>query len=835
MFLTTIFFMKQFNKILHLFRMNLSNFVKKNMDTPENISFNNFKEEVLNDFKLANLSRQLSLLGRKEVLSGKAKFGIFGDGKEIAQIAMAKQFKNGDWRSGYYRDQTFMLAIGGLTPVEFFSQLYGDINIENNPSNGGRSFNNHWGTRFIDENGNWKDITKSKNTSADISPTAGQMPRLLGLAWASKLFRENPELHQFSTLSNNGNEVAFGTIGDASTSEGHFWETLNAAGVLQVPLAISVWDDGFGISVPRSLQTIKDNISEALKGFENTDKKKGFYIYKAKGWDYAGLIKMYKDGIEKCRTEHTPVIFHISDLTQPQGHSTSGSHERYKTEERLNFEAEFDAIAKFYDWILEKNIASNSELDKIVESSKIEAREAKKIAWEKYISPILKEKDSLINIVKSRSCKCVLQEEADQVDIIANNLSKILNPTRKDVFSSAKKIIRNVCSGCGSKHTLHIQLKNWLSENYDTVANQYHKYLYVEDETSALKVVPIAPIFDENKTVAGREILRDNFNILFQKNPKILTFGEDTGKIGGVNQSMEGMQEKYGELRVSDTGIRETTILGQGIGVALRGLRPLVEIQYFDYLMYALQTLSDDLATTHWRTAGGQKAPVIITTRGHRLEGIWHSGSPLSMVINSIRGVYVCVPRNMTQAAGFYNTLFQADDSALVIEPLNGYRLHEKYPKNIGEYRIPLGVPEILETGTDITLVTYGSCVRIAQDAVEQLKKFNISVELIDVQTLLPFDTNKIILESVKKTGKILFFDEDVPGGATAYMMQKVIEEQEAYYYLDSQPRTLSAQEHRPAYATDGDYFSNPNAENVFESIYQIMHNNNPKKFPALY
>jgi len=806
------------------------------MSQENNLSFDDFKKEILADYELANLSRQISTIGRKEVLSGKAKFGIFGDGKEIAQIALAKQFKDGDWRSGYYRDQTWMMAAGIFSAEEFFAQLFGDTNIENTPSHGGRSFNNHFGNRFIDEKGKWKELSKSKNTSADISPTAGQMPRLLGLAWASKLFRENKELHKFKQFSNKGNEVAFGSIGDASTSEGHFWETLNAAGVLQVPLAMSVWDDGFGISVPRNLQTIKDNISEALSGFEKTKTKAGFYIYKAKSWDYPSLVKMYADGIEKCRTEQVPVLFHVTEATQPQGHSTSGSHERYKTKERLEFETEFDPIKKMREWILETKIADANELDEIEKTALEKAKEAKKTAWKKFIEPIKEEKEKLLKIVDNRGCKCVLQEQNDKVDDYADNLRKILTPTKKDLFSSAKKIVRNVCSGCMSKQVLHNELKTWLKENYEITNPRYHKYLYVEDDSSALKVKHIPAEFSENsKTVAGREILRDNFHLLFEKNPLILTFGEDTGKIGGVNQSMEGMQEKFGELRVSDTGIRETTILGQGIGVALRGLRPLVEIQYFDYLMYALQTLSDDLATTHWRTAGGQKAPVIIRTRGHRLEGIWHSGSPLSMVINSIRGVYVCVPRNMTQAAGFYNTLFAAEDAALVIEPLNGYRLHEKMPDNIGEYNVPLGVPEILEEGSDITLVTYGSCVRIAQDAIAQLKEFDISVELIDVQTLLPFDIDNTILESIKKTAKVLFFDEDVPGGATAYMMQKVIEEQGAFYYLDSQPRTLTAEEHRPAYGTDGDYFSNPNAENVFETVYEMMHENNPEKFPVLY
>ena len=806
------------------------------MSQENNLSFDDFKKEILADYELANLSRQISTIGRKEVLSGKAKFGIFGDGKEIAQLALAKQFKDGDWRSGYYRDQTWMMAAGIFSAEEFFAQLFGDTDVKNAPSHGGRSFNNHFGNRFIDENGKWKDLTKSKNTSADISPTAGQMPRLLGLAWASKLFRENKELHKFSKLSNKGNEVAFGSIGDASTSEGHFWETMNAAGVLQVPLAMSVWDDGFGISVPRHLQTIKDNISDALSGFEKTKTKNGFYIYKAKGWDYPSLVKMYAEGIEKCRTEQVPVLFHITEVTQPQGHSTSGSHERYKTNERLEFEKDFDPITKMREWIIESKIADATELDEVEKTALEKAKEAKKTAWKKFIEPIKEEKEKLLNIVENRGCKCVLQEQTDKVDEYANALRKILTPTKKDIFSSAKKIVRNVCSGCMSKQVLHNELKAWLKENYEITNPRYHNYLYVEDETSALKVKSIPAEFSENsKTVAGREILRDNFHLLFEKNPLILTFGEDTGKIGGVNQSMEGMQEKFGELRVGDTGIRETTILGQGIGAALRGLRPLVEIQYFDYLMYALQTLSDDLATTHWRTAGGQKAPVIIRTRGHRLEGIWHSGSPLSMVINSIRGVYVCVPRNMTQAAGFYNTLFAGEDAALVIEPLNGYRLHEKMPDNIGEYNVPLGIPEILEEGSDITLVTYGSCVRIAQDAISQLKEFDISVELIDVQTLLPFDLTNTISKSIKKTAKVLFFDEDVPGGATAFMMQKVIEEQKAFYYLDSQPRTLTAEEHRPAYGTDGDYFSNPNAENVFETVYDMMHENNPEKYPHLY
>ncbi len=800
----------------------------------KDLSINDFKAEVLADYKLANLSRSISLIGRKEVLTGKAKFGIFGDGKEIIQLAMAKFFQQGDWRSGYYRDQTLMMALGEFSAEEFFAQLFGDTDIKNNPSNGGRSFNNHFGTRSLNEDGSWKDLTKIKNTSADISPTAGQMPRLLGLAWASKHFRENKELHQFNTLSNKGNEVAWGTIGDASTSEGHFWETMNAASVLQVPMAMVVYDDGYGISVPKKFQTTKQSISEALKGFQR-DENGGIYIFKAKAWDYPELVKTFEIGIKKCREEHIPVLFHIEEATQPQGHSTSGSHERYKDEARLKFEKDFDGIQKMRAWILENKIATEEEISALETEAEKDAKGAKKAAWKNYIDPIKAEKDRLLKIVSNRGCRCVVAEDNDKVDILANELKNILVPNRKDIFSTAKKILRNVCSGCMSKQVLQNELKQWLKENYEIAGPRYHKYLYVEDETSALKVKSVPPIFEENKTVAGREILRDNFHIMFSKNPKIITFGEDTGKIGGVNQSMEGMQEKFGDLRVSDTGIRETTIMGQGIGTALRGLRPIVEIQYFDYLMYALQTVSDDLATTHYRTAGGQKAPVIIRTRGHRLEGIWHSGSPLSMVINSIRGVYVCVPRNMTQAAGFYNTLMSAEDSALVIEPLNGYRLHEQYPKNIGEYNVPLGIPETLEQGNDITLVTYGSCVRIAQDAIAQLSEFGISVELIDVQTLLPFDINHSITDSIKKTGRVLFFDEDVPGGATAFMMQKVIEEQNAYQYLDSAPKTLSAEEHRPAYATDGDYFSNPNAENVFETIYDMMYESNPKKFKKLF
>jgi len=793
------------------------------------------KQEVLNDYKLANVSRQISILGRKEVLTGKAKFGIFGDGKEIAQIAMAKQFKNGDWRSGYYRDQTFMMAAGLFTAEEFFAQLYGETDIELNPGNGGRSFNNHFSTRSLNPDGKWKDLMKQKNSSADISPTAGQMARWVGLAYASKLFRNVEVMQEFKTLSDKGNEVAFGTIGDASTSEGQFWEAINAVGVLQVPAVIAVWDDGYGISVPKKFQTTKGNISEVLKGFERTKDKPGIVILKGKGWDYPGLIKLFEEGIGMARKEHVPVVFHIDEITQPQGHSTSGSHERYKSEERLKWEEEFDGIRKTRQWILKEKIATEKELDKIEQEAIEEAKAAKKAAWKKFKDPVKAERDKLIEIIDNRSCVCK-REGIDKIGMYTEELKKIMNPIRKDIFSTAKKILRNVCMDCNIREKLQNDLSEWLERNYEDNYKRYNTKLNNEYPTSVLNVSEVkADIRPDSPEVAGREILRDNFDYLFKKYPKMVAFGEDLGNIGGVNQTYQGLQEKYGELRVTDTGIREQTILGQGIGLALRGLRPIAEIQYFDYLLYALQTLSDDLATTHYRTAGGQVAPVIISTRGHRLEGIWHAGSPLSMVINSIRGVYVCVPRNMTQAAGFYNTLMEGEDPALVIEPLNGYRLKEKRPENIGEYKIPLGVPEILNEGNDITLVTYGSCVRIAQDAVQQLKEFDISVELIDVQTLLPFDRKHIIADSVKKTNKVVFFDEDVPGGATAFMMQKVLEDQSAYYYLDAEPRTVTATEHRPAYTSDGDYFSNPNAEDVFEAIYAIMNEVDPKKYPELY
>jgi pyruvate/2-oxoglutarate/acetoin dehydrogenase E1 component/TPP-dependent pyruvate/acetoin dehydrogenase alpha subunit len=766
------------------------------------------------------------------VLTGKAKFGIFGDGKEIIQLAMAKQFKNGDWRSGYYRDQTWMMAMGLYDSLEFFHQLYGNTDKRLNTGSGGRVFNNHFSVPNINADGSWRDLTKQKNSSSDISPTAGQMPRLLGLAYASKLFRQNKDLHQFTTLSLKGNEVAFGSIGDASTSEGYFWEAINAAGVLQVPMAVSVYDDGYGISVPKKYQTTKGSISEILKGFETEKDKPGIRIFKGKGWDYAGLIKLYEEGIAICREQHTPVLFHIEDVTQPQGHSTSGSHERYKSEERLKWEDDFDPIKKMREWILGSDIATSEELDKLTVEAEEEAKESRKKGWEMFQNPIRIERDALVKIINDRSCRCTDEVKEDSVENFAEDLKKVPSPIRKDNFVTARKILRNICRSCLKADNLKEELQGWLKRNYEDARISYDSFLYNETPTSVFNVKPVLPVYSANSPeVPGRQILRDNYDKLFTKYPLLVTFGEDTGKIGGVNQSLEGLQNKFGELRITDTGIREATILGQGIGLSLRGMRPIAEIQYLDYLMYALEVLSDDLATTHYRTAGRMVAPLIISTRGHRLEGIWHSGSPMSMLINSVRGVYVCAPRDMTRAAGFYNILLEGNDPAIVIEPLNGYRLKEKMPDNIGEFRLQLGIPEILNQGNDLTLVTYGSTVKIAIEAVKHLASHDISIELIDVQTLVPFDRNKIILESLKKTNRILFLDEDVPGGTTAYMMQEVLEKQHGWQHLDSPPKTLTAKEHRPAYTTDGDYFSKPSAEDVFDTIYEMMKEAVPTKF----
>ncbi len=801
----------------------------------QKLSFEKFREEVIADYELAYLSRQLSIIGRKEVMRGRAKFGIFGDGKEIAQIAFAKTFRDGDWRSGYYRDQTFMLATGMFTPREFFSQLYGITGIADNPSNGGRSMINHFGTRSLNPDGSWKNLMEMRNSSSDISPTAGQMPRLLGLAYASKIFRNSEIFKDYPNLTSGGDEVAFGTIGESATSEGHFFETINAAGVLQVPMALAVWDDGYGISVPVDFQTVKGSISEALRGFEVSEGKNGILIFKAQGWDYPNLCRIFEKGVNVCRERHIPVLFHITDMVQKLGHSTSGSHSRYKSAERLQWEEDNDPLVRMKQWIISTGLAITAELEELEKECTEKAREARDQALAAFEKPIKDERESLLKILEQKTCVCKT-DNMDKISLISNELKKLSNPINRDNLSAAKRVLRYICKDCATRKTLNTEVGQWIERNYNLNYNHYSSLLYNESSRSALHVEGVPPVFSRlSAYVPAHELIRDNFDLLFSRNPLLITIGEDTGKLGDVNQGLEGLQEKFGEDRITDTGIRETTIIGQGIGMALRGLKPIAEIQYFDYLLYALQTLSDDLATLHWRTVGGQAAPLIIRTRGHRLEGIWHAGSPLSMVINALRGIYICVPRNLTQAAGFYNLLLESDDPALVIEPLNGYRLREKKPDNLGEYKIPLGVPEILQHGKDVTLVTYGSCVKVAQDAISQLKDFGVSVELIDVQTLLPFDIKHIIAASIRKTNRVIFFDEDFPGGATAYMMQKVLEEQNAFHYLDSEPRTITAKEHRTAYTSDGDYFSNPNTEDVFDTVYSLMHEVNPAKFPLLY
>ncbi|MGB1040362.1 MAG: alpha-ketoacid dehydrogenase subunit alpha/beta [Flavobacteriales bacterium] len=798
------------------------------------ISFDDFKREVIEDYRLARISRELSLLGRREVLTGKAKFGIFGDGKELPQIALAKQFQNGDFRSGYYRDQTIMMAIGQMTPTNFFAGLYADTNQENEPFSAGRQMGGHFSTQTLNADGSWKRLTDQKNSSADISPTAGQMPRLLGLALASKKFKENENLHEFTQFSNKGNEVAFGTIGDASTSEGLFFETINAAGVLQVPMVMSVWDDGHGISVPKKYQTTKESISELLAGLQETDEKAGYKIMKVKGWDYPGLCRTYQEAVAHARENHTPVLVHVEEVTQPQGHSTSGSHERYKSKERLEWETEYDGINQFRTWILDykkeykKEIASEEELDAIDKEAKKVVRDAKKEAWSNFLTPYIEEQKIVLGLISEIAKN---SKNKTFIEKLANDLSSISEPGRKEIVSAAKKTIRlTIGEDCNHKS----ELKSWLVKSEEENYDRYSSYLLPTNDKSALNIEPVEPTYDGDNPVDGRLILRDNFDKQFEQNPLIFTFGEDTGKIGGVNQSMEGMQEKFGESRVSDTGIREATIIGQGIGMAMRGLRPIAEIQYLDYLLYGIQILSDDLATLHYRTKGTQKAPLIVRTRGHRLEGVWHSGSPMGMIINSLRGMHVCVPRNMTKAAGMYNTLLESDDPALVIECLNGYRSKENMPTNLGEFKTPLGIPELTREGNDITLVSYGSTFNICTEVAKQLAEVDISVELIDVQTLLPFDVNHTIVESIKKTNRVIFVDEDVPEGATAFMLDKVMVEQEAYQYLDSKPVTLASKAHRPAYGSDGDYFSKPNAETIFEAIYEIMNEANPGKYPSL-
>jgi pyruvate/2-oxoglutarate/acetoin dehydrogenase E1 component/TPP-dependent pyruvate/acetoin dehydrogenase alpha subunit len=782
--------------------------------TQEKLSFDLFRNEVLKDYKTCCISRETSLLGRKEVLTGKAKFGIFGDGKEVAQVAMAKFFRNGDFRSGYYRDQTFMFSSGLATVEQFFAQLYADPDVEHDPFSAGRQMNAHFATPFVNKEGGWLDLVNRKNVSSDIAPTAGQMTRALGLAFASKVFRNVPQLAELPELSNQGNEVCFCTIGDASTSEGHFWETLNAAGVLQVPLAVFVWDDGYGISVPKKYQTTKGSISEALSGLQKNATGNGIDIYKLKGWDYAGMCEVLESAIQRIRDTHTPALFHVEEITQPQGHSTSGSHERYKTAERLAWEKEWDCNRQMREWILENALAGEDELREIEEEAVMHVRESKNRAWEQYLRPIKELVDQASGLLQQAA------GDYPAVGKMAADLQSLREPMRRDVLGTLARALDIMDAGHPVAREAQGLYANWKASNEQL----YDSHLYNEGPRSALKVAEVPAEYPaEVQQVNGFEVLNKYFDQLFAHNPKVAAFGEDLGFIGDVNQGFSGLQEKYGEQRIFDTGIRELTIMGQGIGMALRGLRPIAEIQYLDYLLYGLQPLSDDAATTHFRTAGQQSVPLIVRTRGHRLEGIWHSGSPMGVVINALRGMYVCVPRNMTQAVGMYNTLLKGNDPGLVVECLNGYRLKEKLPSNLLEYTVPLGVPEVIREGDDLTIVSYGSTLRIVQEAADRLSHLGIHCEVVDVQTLLPFDIHHGILASLKKTNRILFVDEDVPGGAAAYMFNHVMEAQGGYRYLDVSPRTLTAKAHRPGYGSDGDYFSKPNVEDVVRVVKQMM------------
>jgi pyruvate/2-oxoglutarate/acetoin dehydrogenase E1 component/TPP-dependent pyruvate/acetoin dehydrogenase alpha subunit len=781
---------------------------------PEVLSFDHFRAEVLKDYRLARISREASLQGRREVLTGKAKFGIFGDGKEIPQIALAKFFKPGDWRSGYYRDQTWMMALGLGTIEQYFAQLYANPDVNEDPMSAGRQMNAHYTSVNFDENGQPANLLTQYNTATDMAPTAAQMPRSLGLALASKSFRNIEALHQFGNLSNRGNEVCFASIGDASTSEGHFWETINAAGVMQVPLAVFIWDDGYGISVPKEQQTTKGSISEALAGFQQEDGTNGINIYKLKAWDYAGMCEVLERAIAHIRQSHTPAVFHIEEVTQPQGHSTSGSHERYKSTERLEWEREWDCIKKMREWILANQLAEQADLDRIDNEAKTEVRQAKINAWNQYQQTILEQRQKTVQLLQ----QAVDTHEDEILSKTLLEVKSLREPLRRDVMRALG--IGMEFAPAGVKETIGHYYRQLLEEN----RLLFNQHLHRQQGGSALQVAVEPPAYSEPALfLNGYEILNKYFDQLFSSNPRVIAFGEDLGKIGDVNQGFAGLQAKYGADRIFDTGIRELTIMGQGIGLALRGLQPIAEIQYLDYLLYGLQPLSDDVASLYYRSAGKQSCPLIVRTRGHRLEGIWHSGSPMGMIVNSLRGMHVCVPRNMVQAAGMYNTLLQAAEPAIVIECLNGYRLKEQLPDNLSSFTVPLGTIEVLRSGTDITIVSYGSTLRIVADAAERLAKLGIEVEIVDVQTLLPFDLQGAILNSLKKTNRILFVDEDVPGGAAAYMYNKVLEEQGGFRWLDATPRTLTAQAHRPAYGSDGDYFSKPNAEDVLTVVKQIM------------
>ncbi len=791
------------------------------------LSFEDFKKSVLEDYKIAVTSRECSLLGRREVLTGKAKFGIFGDGKELPQLAWARAFQNGDFRSGYYRDQTFMMAIDSLTIEQFFAGLYAHTDISKDPMSAGKQMGGHFSTHSLDEQGNWKDLLSQKNSSADISPTAGQMPRLLGLAQASQIYRNVHGVSQ-ENFSNNGNEVAWGTIGNASTSEGLFFETINAAGVLQVPMVISVWDDEYGISVHARHQTTKENISKILSGFQRNEEDKGYEILQVNGWDYSALVDTYERAGHIARTEHVPVLVHVTELTQPQGHSTSGSHERYKNEERLAWEREFDCNVKFREWLISQGIATSEELITLEKSIKKDVRDAKKAAWQSFIEPVKLQKEHVAQLLTNLSTS---SSGGNFIKPIISELSENKEPLKSDLLRAARKTLRYVIV---EESEAKEALKEWITQFISQEQPSYSAHLYNETTIAATNINEMAPSYSKENLVDGRVVLRENFDAIFNKYPNTLVFGEDAGAIGDVNQGLEGLQEKYGALRVADTGIREATIIGQGIGMAMRGLRPIAEIQYLDYLLYAIQILSDDLATLRYRSHGKQKAPLIVRTRGHRLEGIWHSGSQMGAIIHLLRGMYILTPRNMTKAAGFYNTLLESDEPALVIECLNGYRLKENLPSNLGEFKTPIGIVETIKEGTDITVLSYGSTLRIVQEVSKELLTVGIDIEVIDAQSLLPFDMKQDVVKSVQKTNRLLVVDEDMPGGASAYLLQQVLDEQDAYKYLDSKPQTLAAQPHRPAYGTDGDYFSKPSAEDIFEKIYAMMHEVDPETYPVL-